>query len=131
MSVLVGSLPSREGRAALRVATQECLTRQTDLVVIDGASTNASAEESADWLSAVQTAEATLSAAGRSLQHRAGDGDVAQGLVDASEGADADLIVIGLRRRTPVGKLLLGSHAQRVLLEAGCPVLAVKADDSD
>jgi nucleotide-binding universal stress UspA family protein len=48
-------------------------------------------------------------------------------LVRAAQAHDASLIVIGLRHRTPVGKFLLGSHAQRVLLEATCPVLAVKA----
>ena len=46
-----------------------------------------------------------------------------------AEETNADFIVIGLRRRTPVGKLILGSNAQRILLDAPCPVLAVKAEE--
>ena len=53
--------------------------------------------------------------------------DPADELINAAEREDAEFIVIGLRRRSPIGKLLLGSNAQKVLLDASCPVLAVKA----
>ena len=52
--------------------------------------------------------------------------DPADDVVGVAEECNADLIVIGLRRRTPVGKLIMGSNAQRILLDAECPVLAVK-----
>jgi nucleotide-binding universal stress UspA family protein len=47
-------------------------------------------------------------------------------VLSVAEEVSADLVVIGLRRRTPVGKLLMGSVAQRILLGAECAVLAVK-----
>ena len=52
--------------------------------------------------------------------------DAAIELLTAMERADADLLVIGIKHRSPVGKLLLGSVSQRVLLECPKPVLAVK-----
>ncbi len=52
--------------------------------------------------------------------------DVAEAVLDAARQCGAELIVVGVRHRTPVGKLLLGSVAQRVILDAPCPVLAVK-----
>jgi nucleotide-binding universal stress UspA family protein len=55
--------------------------------------------------------------------------DVAEDLISVAAESAADFIVIGLRRRSPVGKLILGSNAQRILLDAPCPVLAVKAAD--
>ena len=41
----------------------------------------------------------------------------------------AELLVVGIRHRRPVGKLLLGSVSQQVLLECPKPVLAVKPTD--
>ena len=52
--------------------------------------------------------------------------DVAEDLIGTAVEVGAGLIVIGLRRRSPVGKLILGANAQRILLLSPCPVLAVK-----
>jgi nucleotide-binding universal stress UspA family protein len=54
----------------------------------------------------------------------------AESLLTAADENAADLIVIGLRRRSPVGKLITGSTAQAVLLGADCPVVGVKAPKS-
>ena len=58
------------------------------------------------------------------------DGDPVTRLPEVLAGElDAELIVIGLRRRSPVGKLLLGSAAQHILLNSTVPVLAVRLPD--
>jgi hypothetical protein len=54
------------------------------------------------------------------------EADLGDALIDASYQPDVELVVIGVRRRSPVGKLFLGSTSQRVILEAGCAVQAVK-----
>jgi nucleotide-binding universal stress UspA family protein len=53
-------------------------------------------------------------------------GDVAETLLGLLKDIDADLLVVGARRRSPVGKALLGSVAQTLILEADLPVLVVK-----
>jgi len=52
--------------------------------------------------------------------------DVAEAVLAVAEEEQARLVVVGVRPRTPVGKMILGSVAQRVILDARCPVLAVK-----
>lgn len=66
------------------------------------------------------------SAAGRFEVERGDLGDPSDAVVQVAQRRDARLVVLGLRARTPVGKLVFGSTAQRILLDATCPVLAVK-----
>lgn len=51
---------------------------------------------------------------------------LSEAILQAAAEHDAQLIVVGVRRRTAVGKALLGSSAQDILLRADVPVLAVK-----
>lgn len=53
--------------------------------------------------------------------------DPAGAMVDLVAEVSPEMLVIGTRRRSPVGKLLLGSMVQRVLFDAPVPVLVVKA----
>ena len=117
--IVVGYSAKPEGRAALQRALSEAKLRGAALVVVD-----TSPELETDALAA------ELAASGVSYEIRtpADVHDSAEELIRTAETTDADFIVIGLRRRSPVGKLLLGSNAQRVLLDAACPVLAVKAE---
>ncbi len=123
-TVVVGYVPKPEGEAALVRAIEEARLRGAQLIVVNS-------HRGPDG-----EAETDLGDATRLLEESGVDYDVrqltrgfeaAEDLVSVAESNDAELIVIGLRRRTPVGKLILGSNAQRVLLDAHCPVLAVKA----
>jgi nucleotide-binding universal stress UspA family protein len=117
--IVVGYSAKPEGRAALRRAIDEARLRHCALVVVPTDSQ-------------FDLAELGQELAATGVPHRIVDsaeaGDPADEVLRAAEAASVELIVIGLRRRSPVGKLLLGSNAQRVLLDASCPVLAVKAD---
>jgi nucleotide-binding universal stress UspA family protein len=117
--IVVGYSAKPEGRAALQRALSEAKLRGAALVVVD-----TSPDGETDDLAA------ELGASGVSYEIRtpADVHDSAEELIRIAETTAADFIVIGLRRRSPVGKLLLGSNAQRVLLDAACPVLAVKAE---
>ena len=47
-------------------------------------------------------------------------------LVEFANENNIDEIVVGVKRRSKVGKLLMGSTAQYVILKAKCPVVSVK-----
>ncbi len=130
MTVAVAHQVSATSRKALVEAVREARYRDTDLAVlhvvgsIDADNKEAYRLGVSDEIEKVVgdgppvTWKLHLVTAGGDL------GDALLGLVDA---VDADLLVIGARRRSPVGKALLGSVAQTVILEAKLPVLVVKA----
>jgi nucleotide-binding universal stress UspA family protein len=118
MSVVVGHQPTPEGRAALREAAREARLRALPLVAVD-ATRHGNAPLPADLLAGlpveVRPVEVVLP-------------DPADRVLRAAQETGADLIVVGTRHRTAVGKFVLGSTTQRVLLEAPCPVLVVKSE---
>lgn len=133
MTIVVGYVPRSEGRAALRRAAEEARLRSTRLVVVNSnrggsALDDQEALEHERELAEVRTA---LDSEGieNEVRQLVRGMDPADDLIAVAKETGADFIVIGLRRRTPVGKLILGSNAQRILLEAPCPVLAVKAEE--
>ena len=129
-SVVVGWIRSPEGQAAIEAAVEETRRRQGRLVVVHssrgGAEDAATVVETRDALAEL---EQRLGSEGLEVTVRdfVRGNEPAEDVIEVAEKEDAALIVIGLRRRSPVGKLLMGSNAQDILLRADCPVLAVKA----
>jgi len=129
MPVIVGFVPTKEGRAALDAAVVEARRRGSRLLVVNASTGAASADNRYVDDAQLTDLRTELDASGLDyeISHAVHRKDPAEVLVELAEQTNAELIVIGVRRRTPVGKLLLGSQAQQVLLDAECPVLAVKA----
>jgi nucleotide-binding universal stress UspA family protein len=129
MTVLVGYIPTPEGEAALERAIAEARGRAGKLVVVNASRGDALVDQRFIQDDRADALRGRLEAADVDFElfQPLGGHDSADEVLEAAEQHDAELIVIGLRKRTPVGKLIMGSTAQRILLQAECPVLAVKA----
>lgn len=127
--IVVGYIPSPQGIAAYERAKDEAVMRGARLVVVNTGRGGNYADPVFATPADLDAIDAELTQAGIDHEVRQpteGRGAAEEILRVAAE-QDATLVVIGLRQRSPVGKLLMGSTAQQVLLEAACPVLAVKA----
>lgn len=128
MKILVGYVPTPEGEAALTAAAAEAELRGAAVVLLNTTRGDAYIDKRYADQGELDAAAARLREHGVEVEIRqaVSSGDVASELLTTAAEDDIQLIVIGLRRRSPVGKLILGSTAQRVLLESPVPVLAVK-----
>jgi nucleotide-binding universal stress UspA family protein len=125
-------VPKPEGEAALESGIAEARLRGAKVVVVNShrGGSEFDDDDSTRSQSEMERIKARLEESGveHELRQLVRGFEPAEDLIGIAEDAEAELIVIGLRRRSPVGKLILGSNAQRILLDAKCPVLAVKAD---
>lgn len=129
--IVVGYTADQFGRAAVEHAVIEARLRNTTLRVINATKGDALADPQFAQSGALQDLRDQLEASGVPFEVSQPVGvDPAEELLDAMDSPDADLLVIGIRHRNPVGKLLLGSVSQQLLLECRKPVLAVKPEDS-
>ena len=133
MTIAVAQNDSPEGYAALLHAAREALFQQKPLAVLHVVGSELSGSEPEQMRARI---EQSLDAAGfEGLEwtlHVAPDEEGrAAALVTLTEQVVADLLVVGSRPRTPIGKFLLGSTVQRVVLDSPVPVLVVKARRPD
>lgn len=111
---------SPEGIAALAAAAAEADLLSTDLIVV-----NLGLLQLDTSTVPVGTQLKVIDRAGKS------DRDPVDAVLDEIRDHDVSRLVIGLKRRSPVGKALLGSISQRLLLESPVPVVAVKLRKGD
>lgn len=118
MTVLVAAAEGREGAAALSAGAAEATRLDTDLMIVNLTLNPLDVSALPDGLKSAV------------VERRGpGDRDPAEAVLDEiRDHGGIDRLVIGIRRRSPVGKALLGSVSQRLLLESPVPVLAVKPD---
>ncbi|MGZ4632019.1 MAG: universal stress protein, partial [Actinomycetes bacterium] len=125
MAIVVGYVPRAEGRAALRRAAEEARLRGTRLIVINSNRGGRDLDDEDAIRHEKELADVRAQLDGEGIEHEVRQLvrglEPAEDLIAVAEEVGADFIVIGLRKRTPVGKLILGSNAQKVLLEAPCP----------
>ncbi len=132
-TIVVGFIDNPEGKRALELAIDEAVRRQARLIVVHSLMGGSKTKDEVYYRYQAALEDVVSELTERGVVHEIHEyvrGQTpAEDLVEAVKDFDAELLVIGYRRRTATGKALLGSHAQDVLMNATVPVLAVMAPE--
>jgi len=128
MTIVVGYVPTPEGEAALARAGEEARLRAEKLVVVSSTRGESGVGPVYPQTSALMRLVADLKGDGVDVEveHRERSTDAADEILSVADAVKASLVVVGLKKRSAVGKLVLGSTAQTVMLRASCSVLGVR-----
>ncbi len=129
MTILVAYVPRPEGQAALDKGIEIAKRRRERLVVVNASPGGKKDDPSFADVQDFERVEQLLGGTGLEAevkQYVRGKNAVEE-IENLVESLQASLLIIGLRKRSPVGKLIMGSVAQELLLSVSCPVLAVKS----
>ena len=129
MTIVVAYVPRPEGQAALDKGMEIAKRRKERLVVVNASPGGPKEDTAMADVQDVERVEKLLAGAGLDAQFKqfVRGKDAVEEIEAMIESMQASLLIIGIRKRSAVGKLILGSVAQDLLLSVSCPVLAVKA----
>lgn len=132
-AIVVGVDHSGESQAALEAAIEEAVIRGSSIVLVHHVHAGSSPESIGEWQrhgeALLERSQVQAAAAGLDVRVVLDIGSLSasSALLRIAEGdAATELIVIGTRRRSRVGKALMGSDAQQIIMGAEVPVLTVK-----
>ncbi|GAA1487595.1 universal stress protein [Brachybacterium sacelli] len=128
MTILIAYAPTPVGDAAVTLGIEQARLRGEDLLIVNSRREGVAVDQSTATEADRDRLREQVRAAGVELElHRLHHGDnLAEAILALAAEREVSLIVIGVRNRTQVGKFIMGSTAQRILLQADRPVLAAK-----
>lgn len=127
MTIVVAYAPDRYGRMAVDVALALARRDGTDVVVVNATRGDAYIDPRYAQRDQLEEIRRVLESSEVPFTLRQTMGaDVADQVIGVLDEVGGALLVVALRQRSPVGKMLMGSVAQKLLLDSPVPVLAVK-----
>ena len=128
MKILVGYDDKDTAKKVLEVAVEHAKAFGAELHVLHSKVTDLPEKEHQEDWRKMEELKSDLEAQGVSCKMHLliANMDPGEHLVTFAEEHEMNEIIIGVRMRSRVGKLLMGSTARHVILDAHCPVLSVK-----